>query len=64
MRRIPNLKIPNFLRDDEAFRVRKTLKGERGFGDEEEEEEGNFRTRLRLLPTLPRLVQTFLRVSK
>ena len=30
------LKIPNFLRDDEAFRVRKTLKGERGFGEEEE----------------------------
>ena len=33
------LKIPNFLRDDEAFRVRKTLKGERGFWEEEEVEE-------------------------
>ena len=38
------------------------MKVERVFGDEEVEEEENFRTRL--LPTLPRLVQTFLRVSK
>ena len=28
--------IHNFLRDDEAFRVKKTLKGERGFREEEE----------------------------
>ena len=60
IRGIPYLNIHNFLRDDEAFRVRKTLRVERVFGDEEVEE--NFRTRL--LPTLPRLVQTFLRVSK
>ena len=34
--KFPVKDIHNFLRDDEAFRETKTLKGERGFGEEEE----------------------------